>query len=399
MAALTRRPVVRWLVPLGVVCAIALIAAMTAVIRAAVSGGPLPARSATTLVADLATTNVTGISGTVAERADLGLPALPSGLGGDGSADWTQLISGSHTLRVWSAGPTMSRVALLGSLGESDIVRNGADVWTWSSADNAATHLRLPSIGAAMPDSGSPAVPHGLPSNLAPLLSRLLPATPQRAAAEILAALSPTTSVRNAGAVTVAGRSAYELVIAPRDASSLVASIRLDIDGTEHVPLRLRVFAKGYGTPAFDIGFTQVSFDRPDASVFRFSPPPGATVTQVPAPSPKQPSTTPTPNRASAPHVSVIGAGWTAILAVRGQPPGPSMRYGATTDTRPGQSDRSGGSSLGAIIQELPTVSGSWGSGHLLSARLLSVLITNDGRVFAGAVAPSALYAAAASHK
>ena len=291
MAALTRRPAVRWLVPLGVVCAIALIAAMTAVIRAAASGGPLPARSATTLVADLATTNVTGISGTVAEQADLGLPALPSGVGGDGSADWTQLISGSHTLRVWSAGPTMSRVALLGSLGESDIVRNGADVWTWSSADNAATHLRLPSIGAAMPGSASPGVPHGLPSNLAPLLSRLLPATPQQAAAEILAALSSTTSVRNAGAVTVAGRSAYELVIAPRDTASLVANIRLDIDGTEHVPLRLRVFAKGYGKPAFDIGFTQVSFDRPDASVFRFSPPPGATVTQVPAPSLKRPST------------------------------------------------------------------------------------------------------------
>jgi hypothetical protein len=47
----------------------------------------------------------------------------------------------------------------------------------------------------------------------------------------------------------------------------------------------------------------------------------------------------------------------------------------------------------------LPTVSGSWGTGRLLSTRLLSVLIINDGRVFAGAVAPSALYAAAASHK
>jgi len=398
MAALTRRPAVRWLVPLGVVCAIALIAAMTAVIRAAASGGSLPARSATTLVSDLATTNVAGVSGTVTERADLGLPALPTGMGGDGSADWTQLLSGSHTMRVWSAGPMMNRVALLGSLGESDIVRNGADVWTWSSTDNTATHLRLPSIAAGA-GSPSPGLPRGIPSNLVPLLPKLLPATPQQAAAELLAALSPTTSVRNAGAVTVAGRSAYELVIAPRDTASLVASIRVDIDGTEHVPLRLRVFAKGYGTPAFDIGFTQVSFDRPDASIFRFSPPPGATVTQVPAPSLKRPSTTPTPDRASMPHVSVIGAGWTAILAVQGQLPSPSMRYGPIPGSKPGQSDRAGGSMLGAIIQELPTVSGSWGTGRLLSTRLLSVLITNDGRVFAGAVAPSALYAAAASHK
>ena len=242
MAALARRPAVRWLVPLGVVCAIALIAAMTAVIRAAASGGPLPARSATTLVADLATTNVTGISGTVAERADLGLPAPAVRLhGGDGqgSADWTQLISGSHTLRCWSAGPTMSRVALLGSLGESDIVRNGADVWTWSSADNAATHLRLPSIGTAMPGSGSPGVPHGLPSNLAPLLSRLLPATPQQAAAAILAALSPTTSVRNAGAVTVAGRSAY---------AAGYRAARYLISGSEHPPGHRRHRARAAAT-------------------------------------------------------------------------------------------------------------------------------------------------------
>jgi hypothetical protein len=396
MAALTRRPAARWLVPLGVVCAIALIAAMTAIIRAASGGGPLPARSATTLVADLANTNVAGVSGTVTERADLGLPALPD-VGGDGSADWTKLLSGSHTLRVWSAGPTMGRVALLGSLGESDIVRNGPDVWTWSSADNTATHLRLPSIGAAAPGSPAPGLPGGLPSDLAPLLSKLVPATPQQAAAEILAAVSPTTSVRNAGAVTVAGRSAYELVIAPRDKASLVASIRVDIDGTEHLPLRLRVFAKGYASPAFEIGFTQVSFDRPDASIFDFSAPSGATVTQIPAPSLKRPSTTPTPNGVSVPHVSVIGSGWTAILAVQGQLPSPSRRYGSYS--QPGQSDGAQGSTLGAIIQQLPTVSGSWGTGRLLRTRLLSVLITNDGRVFAGAVAPSALYAAAASHK
>jgi len=119
-------------------------------------------------------------------------------------------------------------------------------------------------------------------------------------------------------------------------------------------------------------------------------------ITQVPAPSLKRPSTTPTPNSASAPDVSVIGSGWTAILAVKGQPSSLPRRYGSYG--QPGQSDAEP-STLGAIIQQLPTVSGSWGTGRLLSTRLLSVLITNDGRVFAGAVAPSALYAAAASHK
>ena len=89
------------------------------------------------------TASVTGLSGTVVQNADLGLPDL-SGLGGGGSSDFSSLISGSHTLRVWYGGEDQQRLALLGTLGESDIVRNGPDVWTWSSEDNTATHYSLP---------------------------------------------------------------------------------------------------------------------------------------------------------------------------------------------------------------------------------------------------------------
>jgi hypothetical protein len=48
-------------------------------------------------------------------------------------------------------------------------------------------------------------------------------------------------------------------------------------------------------------------------------------------------------------------------------------------------------------MKSLPTVSGSWGSGHLLRGTLFSVLFTDDGRVVAGAVAPAQLYAALAA--
>ena len=56
----------------------------------------------------------------------------------------TSLVSGSHTLRLWYAGPNRVRLALLGSLGESDLVRNGTDLWTWSSRDKSATHHKVP---------------------------------------------------------------------------------------------------------------------------------------------------------------------------------------------------------------------------------------------------------------
>jgi hypothetical protein len=53
--------------------------------------------------------------------------------------------------------------------------------------------------------------------------------------------------------------------------------------------------------------------------------------------------------------------------------------------------------SLGAVVRNLPEVSGSWGSGHLLRGTLFSVLVTDDGRLVAGSVAPEVLYAALAS--
>ena len=48
------------------------------------------------------------------------------------------------------------------------------------------------------------------------------------------------------------------------------------------------------------------------------------------------------------------------------------------------------------MLKVLPTVSGAWGSGHLLRGTLFSALLTDDGRVAVGAVAPEALYAALA---
>ena len=85
-----------------------------------------------------------GVSGTVVESADLGLPSLPQLGPADADSGLLGLVTGTHTLRVWYGGPTKQRVALLNSLGESDIIRNGADLWTWDSSDNSATHRTLP---------------------------------------------------------------------------------------------------------------------------------------------------------------------------------------------------------------------------------------------------------------
>jgi hypothetical protein len=54
---------------------------------------------------------------------------------------------------------------------------------------------------------------------------------------------------------------------------------------------------------------------------------------------------------------------------------------------------------FGVLMRSATQVRGAWGSGRLLHTSLISMLITNDGRVLVGAVAPSVLYADAALGK
>jgi outer membrane lipoprotein-sorting protein len=377
MSVLTSRPGLRWLVPTA---AAATVLGGSLVGTLIASADPtLPPRSAAQLLVDLQNARVDGLSGTVVQRADLGLPALPRGAGA-GNADLTSLISGTNTLRIWYAGPDQTRLAVLGTLGETDVIRDGDDVWIWESRHNTATHLAMPDrrSGAAPP----PSLPTPLPSGLPGGLPSAFPKTPQEAADAALAALDPSTVVTTAGSAKVAGRSAYELVLAPRDTGSLVREVRLAIDAEEHVPLRVRVLARGAPEPVFEVAFDQVSFARPDPAWFRFNPPPGAKVTEGTAgPGGRAPAAPDLPK--GSPEPVVIGQGWTSVLVARLPSSGSEKSPAA-------------GPEIGGLLERLPIVSGSWGSGRLLAGKAFSALLTDDGRVLVGAVAPDRLYRAAA---
>ncbi|HZN77161.1 MAG TPA: sigma-E factor regulatory protein RseB domain-containing protein [Micromonosporaceae bacterium] len=380
----------RWMVPAGVAVAVLGVAAVTTALRA--SADPrLPERSAAQLLVDVQTARLEGLSGTVVLRSDLGLPALPLQIAGSGSGQLTALINGSHTLRVWYSGPDKTRIALLGTLGESDIIRNGRDVWLWSSAEQSATHRVLPEQAARSGVDG-------------PILDpNLMPASPQELADKVLSILEPSTQVSTSGTTKVAGRAAYELILAPRDNDSLVSQVRIAIDGEKHLPLRLQVFAKGYGTPAFEVGFTQVSFQRPGDEHFKFNPPAGTQVQEEgaapdqvgpdvkpdargerrpdlkvpPAGKPDQPVADPDQGKSN-----VVGQAWTMVVVEK-------VSDGTNAADNP----------LGPFLTTLPAVSGDWGSGRLLRSKLFSALLTDDGRLLFGAVKPEKLYAVAASTK
>jgi outer membrane lipoprotein-sorting protein len=290
-------------------------------------------------------------------------------------------------MRVWFAGPDKARMALLGTLGESDVIRNGKDVWVWASKGKTATHYVLPAHDSA--SNGK--APSGMakPSDL--------PTSPQAAAEKALEAITPSTEVTTSGTATVAGRSAYELVLRPKDATSLVEQVRVAIDGTEHIPLRVQVFAKAGGDPVFEVAFSAVDFARPDAAQFTFNPPPGTKVTDEEMADHSKTKTTktvaPEPSSADKPNSAdkptVVGKGWGSVIVAKMPVPEADGGTSAKGDREAARVTR--------FISMLPKVSGTWGSGRLMAGTVFSVLLTDDGRLVAGAVTPEGLYAALAS--
>ena len=290
----------RWAVPVVAAVALAGVGPLATSLTASARGS-LPPRTAAQLLVDVQRAQVQALSGTVVETSNLGLPSLPDlGGPGGGSSSFSSLVSGSHTLRVWYDGPDRLRVALLGQLGESDLVRNGADLWAWSSSDNTATHWNVPTAAAEPPTAGPAAGP----------------STPQQAAEAALQAIDPSTRVATDPTAVVAGRSAYQLDLTPRDPRSLVGSVRIAIDGKTHIPTRVQVFARGATSPAFQIGFTSFSTATPPSSTFAFQPPPGATVKQAGSSPGHHPSATHQPSQNGA-APQVVGKGWTSVVVAR----------------------------------------------------------------------------------
>ncbi len=356
-----RHPRLRWAVPAA---AGLLIVGGAALGTAGVSADAgLPPTTAEELLIDLQAPTADALSGTVEVTADLGLPNL-SMLGDSSGSGLTKLASGTHTLRVWADGESGSRVDLLAPRGEYDIIRNGDDVWIWDSATSTVEHATVPK------DAGAKG-----PSSVADL-----PATPQEAAALVLSSIEPTTEVTVSGAGSVAGRAVYELALAPKQNGSKIDRAVISVDAETSVPLRVRVFSTVTSAPAFEVGFTSVSFAKPDPSVFAFTPPPGAEVTELEMGDHSASKA----DRPAGGEPTMVGDGWTRVVLAT-----------LPTDAVIDEADPQAAQAL-QLLDALPTVSGEWGSGRIVDGTLFSAIITDDGRVAVGAVTAEVLEAALA---
>lgn len=337
----------------------------------------LPKKSPQQLVKAVAGAHPDGLSGTVTESANLGLPSLPGQQQGSGhkkSGGFSSLLSGTHDLKVWTAGQDKSRVALLDKKGEADVIRNGNQAWLWSSAKKSATHLTFPRASQTA---------HGAkPSTAAP---NGIPATPQETAQMALDQMNSTTKTSVDRNVTVAGRSAYQLVLKPKDSSSLVSKVRLAVDAKTSTALRAQVFARGQDKAALSVSFRTVDFSVPDAKNFHFSPPSGAKVIQHKMTG-KHAARARADSRQMAKASKTVGKGWTQVQV--------SDLTKAGKHHRGHTGDKSKNKQLRQQLKSLPKVSGSWGSGHLLKGSLFSAVLTDHGRLAVGPVKPAQLYKA-----
>ncbi len=330
------------------------------VIPAAADAAPrLPEKTAQEVLALVASSAELSYSGTIEQQSDLGLPDLGS-LTSSSSSDSAvstamEFLTTSHTARVFVGEPGESRIQILDSLAERDIIRNGDEAWFYSSTTNEATHL---TFSGEIPDDLTEPT-----------------ATPAELTQKLLDTLDPSTAITVGDAARVAGRPVYQLILTPEDDATLVGSVIISVDSETGLPLGVEVNAAGQAAAALSVEFSALDISAPDPALFDFTPPAGATVIEKPAEASDEASSeSPEDSADSAQEPVVSGTGWSAIVEL---PAGSLSAADADTSA--------------LLAQALTPVDG----GQALETSLVSMLLTSDGRVFVGAVSVEQLLGAA----
>ncbi|MFE1960678.1 outer membrane lipoprotein carrier protein LolA [Streptomyces sp. NPDC059479] len=396
-----RRMATRYAVPVAVAGVAA--ATIGLVPALAATGDPeLPKISAQELIEKIAASDTEQLSGSVKITTDLGLPSL-GGLGGaagsalvpkggagasgstaDPNAKLMELTTGTHTLRVATDGPDKQKVSIQDDAAEYSLIHNGDEVWAYDSASNEAYHATSPKDGehGQKGAKGEHQREEGAGAEGAP-------ATPQDFAKEALKASADTTSVTVDGTARIAGRDAYQLLVKPKQSGSTVGSIKIAVDAETGTPLKFTLTPSSGGKAVIDIGFTKVDFAKPAASTFDFTPPKGTKVTQ--AEDHKAPEASEVPKAGAGAFAEsggqkVIGKGWNAVYELT-TPEGTDVPS-ATSGDLPAEAQ----SFLDALGDK---ATGAFGSGTVYKTRLVNALLTDDGKVYVGAVTKDVLVKAA----
>ena len=379
----------------------ALIAAGIIAVPLQASAVDLPEKSAEDIIALMALEPV-AFSGTVVKTTDLGLPELemssllsdemvsemeetmpegfedfiPQLIDDNTITEAISFLAGTDRVRLFVSNEGL-RAQILDPLSQRDIVVNANEAWTYNAKTQTATHVTFDQpLNSADWDEAAASLEVDL-------------SNPNTLATYVLEQAGPNTTVTVGDPRTVAGRASYTLVVEPNDSSSLVDYVTLSIDATTGLGLGVQVFSTQQESVALVVEFESLNLSTPDASLFSFSPPPGATIEEPALPADFEASLrqlasdeldeAQKESLASELFASFgegleprqIGEGWGTVMALNTLP--------ASFPLEMLESQL-----LSGLTLPVP-------GGTVFSTPLVTVLITDSGEVYAGALTVGAL--------
>jgi len=369
---LRRLPLSRLLLLCAVVVAVGISATALAF---ALNPGPIPPPKplADAVHEALAAPPVEGVSANV-QLTDHLLEGANLASGGGEASQLTSspLLSGASG-RLWIAKDGRVRLELQAEKGDTQIIYSGHTLSLYDAASNTLYRYTLPAREAGSPTSGAGS---GSQHHEIPTVAKI---------EEAISHLSSHARISGATPTDIAGQAAYTLRIAPTEGGSQIGGAELSWDAVHGTPLRAAIYSSTSSSPVIELAATEISYGPVEASVFEFTPPPGAKIHEASAQAngatesgSSQPSGAST--GASHPKVTIHGKGITGIAVIESQ------------------SNEGAQKSAAALPEGLPTVKINGISATELPTALGTLLSFERSGVrylLVGAVTPAAIEAVA----
>jgi outer membrane lipoprotein-sorting protein len=212
---------------------------------------------------------------------------LESQGGGGGGAASSPLLTGASG-RLWISSDGRIRLELQSEEGDTQILYDGHTITLYDAASNSLYRYTPPareqssSSGGGKLGVAEPEIVRTATSGSEPAATTDDHGVPTVAAIqEAIVHVMRHANLSGATPTDVAGQPAYAVRISPSHDGGLVGGAELAWDAVHGVPLRLAVYSTGSSAPVLELTATEVSYGAVSSSVFQFTPPASAKVTEI----------------------------------------------------------------------------------------------------------------------
>lgn len=275
-----------------------------------------------------------------------------------------ELITGEHRVRIF-VGETGMRAQILDRMSQRDLIVNSKEIWTYDSREQVATFA---SIDQQKVEQGRQSAMQQMEKYAAELGLDLT--NPQAVADYVMGQVGDSSEVSVGTDHFKAGRTAYQLIVQPNSEVSLIDSVVISIDSETAVPLAAAIYSVEQTEPAIEVGFESISFGDQDETLFSFTAPAGATITNLDEIEKPEVTENEKPEYEGETPV-MVGEEWDTVLVM----PAGEMDILA---------ELQGNQLLSSLLKQVA-------GGVAFETPIMKVFISNDGRIFAGAVSLSHL--------